>query len=149
MLRYGFGIILGEDLMPYSLDLRLKALSSYSEGFKTQQEVSDDFQINLSTFKRWLKRHRDGDSLAPITDGKGRPRLLDDKSMSFIKAEVKKNTSITLAELSDKLYRARKVVAGNAVLCRALQELNLRHKKLTIHASEKQSDEVKKKHKNI
>ena len=134
--------------MSYSLDLRMKALSAYESGTETQQEIVDTFQISLSTFKRWLQRKRSGMDLSPITDGRGRPRTLDDSSLKFIEKLVADNPSITLSELSNKLEKKYKLKAGNAVLCRALRGLNLRYKKLSIQAAEKETASVKKKEKN-
>lgn len=55
------------------------------------------------------------------------------------------NSSITLAELSEKLYKHDKIIAGRSVISRALNELNLRYKKLSLQAVEKHGPEVLKK----
>jgi len=129
----------------YSTDLRQKALNAYASGFGTQQEVCQYFQISLSSFKRWLQRQRAGLSLEAIIEGKGRKPTLGPKHLKAIEQAFHHNNSITLRELSVLMASRYKLTVGNAVLCRALQQLNLRHKKLTIQATEKDFPEVKKK----
>lgn len=135
--------------MAYTIELRTKAVEAYNTGAGTQEEISSYFQIGLSTFKRWLQRKRAGEPLEPITQGKGRPKTLDAPHLETIKQVVKEAPSITLHELSELLKEKHKVKAGNAVICRALKQLNLRYKKLSLKAVERESDEVKKKEKRI
>ena len=129
----------------YDINFRQRVLEYYLESDLTQQEVCDIFDISISSFKRWLSRHKSGQNLYPLSEGKGRPFKVDEKGEAFIKDLVIKNPSITLSELSAAYYKKRKVIAGRSVISRVLQRLNLRHKKLSVHAVEKQNPEVKKK----
>ena len=129
----------------YDINFRQRVLEYYLDENLTQQEVCDIFDISISSFKRWLSRYKNGQTLYPLSEGKGRPFKVDEKGESFIKDLVAKNPSITLAEISEAYYKRRKVVAGRSVISRVLQKLNLRHKKLSVHAIEKENTAVKKK----
>lgn len=135
--------------MSYSTDLRLKVLSSYESETDTQQEIVDTFQISLSTFKRWLRKKRSGKDIGPDHSGRGRHKRLKEVHFKKIKQLVEKNPSITLREISEDLAKKNNLVVGTSVLGRALQELNLRYKKLSIQAAEKQTDAIKKKGRTI
>lgn len=131
--------------MAYTLELRIKAVEAYESGEGTQEEVANYFQISLSTFKRWLNKKILGKSLCSITEGKGRPKKLNTEHIDLIKQLIADDPSITLGELSDKIYKHYKVTAGRSVISRELEKLNLRYKKLSIQAIEKNTPEVIKK----
>lgn len=135
--------------MAYSLDLRHKAISSYESDEGTQNEIANVFGVSLSTFKRWLVRKKSGENLKPRIGNKGRPKKINNAGFKTLKTIVEINPSITLAELSDLYLKEHKIRVGTSVLSRALSKLNLRYKKLSIKAVEKESDEVKKKERSI
>ena len=131
--------------MSYSLDLRKRAIAAYESGELTQKTIAERLQINLSTLKRWLTRHRKGESLMPRKGNKGRPSKIDHAGLETLKKAVMANPSITLAELSTLYFKKHKVVVGRSILSRALQALNLRYKKLSIKPLAQDGDKVKKK----
>ncbi len=131
--------------MAYALDLRLKALQAYENGKGSQIKIANLFQIGISTFKRWVKKYKAGESLEPPHTRSGRPPKIDEVGKETIRQLVEKNPSITLRELSEIYYKRHKVLVGSSILSRLLQKLNLRYKKLSISAAEKETDEVKKK----
>lgn len=135
--------------MSYSIEVRAKALMSYNEGEGSQEEVASLYQISLSTFKRWIYKVRHGESLKPKTERCGRPRKVDEKGEETIRRLVEENPSITLEELSKVYYREHKIVVGTSILSRILKELNLRYKKLSIKAVERDKEEVQKKRAHI
>lgn len=131
--------------MAHPLSIRIRALESYGSGEGTQEEIANNLNVSLSTFKRWLTRRRNNESLALNNNNKGRPSSIDEHGLSIIKAMVEKNPSITLSELSAAYYKERKKLVGLSVLSRAVRSLNFRYKKLSIKAAEKNSMDVKKK----
>ena len=133
----------------YSIDLRSRAVKSYLEGVGSLSEVSESYDISVSSLKRWLRLYRAGVSLHSLSEGKGRNPKIDGTGKKFISQIVKKKPDITLRELTHIYYKRKGVKAGRSVLSRVLQKLNLRYKKLSIQASEKQTPEVKKKEKII
>lgn len=132
--------------MSYPLIIRQKAIEHYQNGILTQEEVASDLGIHLSTFKRWLLRDRLGEGLEPIKgENQGRPGKIDDMGLQTIEKIVQENPSITLDELSEAYEKLHDINAGRSILSRALKKLNLRRKKLSVQASEKNTEEVKKK----
>jgi len=122
----------------------------YHSTTMTQKEVCKLLAISLSSLKRWLQRERDGDSLEPLTQNNcGRPSKIETTGLETLKSLVASNPSITLTELSEQYFKKHKVVVGSSILSRALQSLNLRYKKMSLRAVEKESEEVKKKEKTI
>ena len=133
--------------MSYSLDLRIKSLEAYDSGEESQQDIADKFGISISTFKRWLGRYRQGKDLNPILEGRGRKKKLEESHLEQIKQLVEGSPSITLREISEYFEKKKKIQVGRSVLSRALQEMNLRYKKLSIPSEEKQTPVIKKKNK--
>ena len=59
----------------YSKDLRLKVLSATDRG-TPRREVVETFGISLATLKRWLKKRREGEDLAPKPSTGRKRRIL-------------------------------------------------------------------------
>jgi transposase len=59
----------------YSKDLRIKALGALERGMP-RKEAASTFGISLVTVKRWLKRRRQGEDLAPRPSPGRAPRIL-------------------------------------------------------------------------
>jgi transposase len=114
--------------MSYSVELRIKAISSYEKGMGSQKKVASIFGIGLSTFKRWVQKKKNGETLVPSTIGLGRPKKISVQGIETIKEWVKKDPSITLNELSKAYYKKYKVRVSLSMLCRELKCLNLRYK---------------------
>ena len=131
--------------MAYSVDLRQQVLSCYESGEHTQEDVADLFEIGVASLKRWLSRKRKGEDLGTRTKNSGRKNKINDTGLETIKELIKNNPSITLGELSEMYFKKHKVSVGNSILSRALKKLNLRYKKLSVQAVEKESDLIKKK----
>lgn len=130
---------------PYSTDLRLRVISVYKEGGKTQKEVAKIFALSESSVKRYIRLDRENKSIASQPWGGGRPGLVDEKGYQLITEAIEKNPAITLAELSVIYQKRRKKKLGSSVLSRACQKLKLTRKKLSIYAAERDREDIKKK----
>ena len=130
---------------PYSLDLRKKVIEKYNNGGITQEEVSNIFQIGISTTKRWLKKYKETGNLKPSYENQGRPARVDQRGLVTISKAIEKNSTITLEDLSNIYFKKHKIKVGRSVLSRVLSKLNLRRKKLSIYSPEKDNLENKKK----
>lgn len=133
--------------MTYSLDLREKAINAYETSVHSQQTTAQLFGISITTFKKWLKKKRMGENLAPCSTRSGRPKKITAAGANTINRLVESNPSITLNELSKAYYKKYKVKLSVSMLCRELKELNLRYKKLSLCAAEKEREEILKKKK--
>jgi putative transposase len=92
-------------MKPYSQDLRERAIAALEAG-KTQAEVAAQFSINKSTLEKWWYRWRDTGSCEALPSNPGPKRKLQ-AAESFIRAEVKKNPDVSLAELCERVAEAK------------------------------------------
>ncbi len=130
---------------PYSIDLRLRVISVYKKGGKTQKEVAKLFTLSESSVKRYIRLDREKKSLSSQAWGGGRPGAIDDKGYKLIEQEIKSNPTITLDELSNIYHRKLKKKLGSSILSRACQKLKLTKKKLSLYAAERDREDIKKK----
>lgn len=117
-------------MTPYSQDLRARVIAIAETGKQTQTSIAATFGVSLSTVEKWLhqKRETGQESVRPQTHGP--TRTLRDCA-KFIQAEVKQQPDSTLAELCARLAIAKGVQASPSMMCRELQHLRLRRKKVT------------------
>ncbi len=59
----------------YSKDLRLKAIDALDRGIP-RREAATLFGVSLSTLKRWLRRRKQGEDLAPKPSSGRTPSIL-------------------------------------------------------------------------
>lgn len=114
-------------MKPYSQDLRERAIAALAAG-QTQAEVAAQFCIHKSTLEKWWYRWRDRGSCAALPVAHGPKRTLQ-AAESFLRAEVKKQPDLTLAELCERVKEAKGWVASPSMMCRELQLLKLPRKK--------------------
>lgn len=133
----------------YSIDLRKKVVETYNAGNTSLSKVAGNFKISIASVKRYLRLEREKGDLSPIKGNQGRPGKIDEIGYKEIQGIIKKRPTITLKELAEIYYKKRKVKAGRSILSRACLKLNLRRKKLSQYAAERERDDVKKNGKNI
>ena len=59
----------------YSKDLRMKSLGALDRGMP-RKAAAGTFGVSLATLKRWLRRRREGEDLAPRPSPGRTPRIL-------------------------------------------------------------------------
>lgn len=133
----------------YSLDLRKRIIAAYKEGNLSQLEVAKRFDVSTTSVKRYLRLDREKQDLSPRKGNQGRPAKIDKIGYSEIQKIIQSQPTITLAELSKLYYKKKKIRVGRSVLSRACLKLNLRRKKLSRHAAEREREDVKKNDMNI
>jgi transposase len=112
----------------YSQDLRERAVAAWLSGDETQAEVAERFGISKSTLEKWSYQQRDTGSCAPKPYVRGPARTLAGCE-AVIRASVKQQPDLTLAELCERVQAAQGVSASPSMMCRALQQLALVRKK--------------------
>jgi transposase len=115
-------------MKPYSQDLRDRAVAAYEAGEGSLAEVAARFGIHKSTLEKWLYRKRDTGSCAALPHASGPTRRLQ-ACADFIRAEVKKQPDVSLAELCERVEAKTGVLASVSMMCRELQILDLPRKK--------------------
>ena len=114
-------------MKPYSQDLRERAIAALEAG-TTQAEVAVQFDIHKSTLEKWWYRWRDTGSCAALPAHSGPKRKLQ-AAESILRAEVKKQPDVTLAELCERVQESKGLRVSQSMLCRELQILDLPRKK--------------------
>lgn len=115
-------------MKPYSQDLRDCVIAAVELGVETQAEIAERFRVSKSTVEKWWSRWQDTHSCAvlPLTHGPAPVlRAYDD----FLRAAVKQQPDVTLAELCERVATTHHVSASPSMMSRALQALHLGRKK--------------------
>ncbi len=112
----------------YSPDLRKRVLSAVRNSEQSQAHIANQFQIHLSTLEKWRHRPRETGQTTAWPHGGGRTRTLAECA-AFLRAEVKKQPDVTLAELCTRVAEAKGLHVSPSMMCRELQRLNLPRKK--------------------
>ena len=122
----------------YSTDLRERILSAVERGKGSLRELADLFLVNLSTIVRLLRRYRASGSLVPKPHAGGRRPRLDAEACQRLRDLVRQQPDATLAELRERLG----IPCSLSALCRTLTRLGIGRKKKSLHADERDSEEV-------
>ena len=105
----------------YSKDLRLKVLAATERG-TPRREVVETFGVSLATLKRWLKKRREGEDLAPRRPtGRKRRILSSAEERRALWAQLEKNDEATLERHCELWERERGVRVSIATMSRAIR----------------------------
>jgi transposase len=116
-------------MKPYSPDLRERVLAAVEAGDETQVAVAAGFGVSLSTVEKWWHWKRETGEVTARPQVHGPKRTLEGCE-KFIRAQVKKQPDVTLAELCERTAGVQKVTASPSMMCRELQHLGLPRKKV-------------------
>ena len=104
---------------PYSTDLRERVLAAGERREGTQAAIARRFGVCEATVENWLRQARQEGRRGPKPHAGGPPPRLTTDALAVLRALVLEDNAATLQEYADRL----------AVLCRALQRLDLLRKK--------------------
>jgi transposase len=128
-------------MQPLSNDLRERILNAVDNREGSRRKLAARFCVNVSTITRLLQLRRRTGSFDPRRHGGGMAPTLDHDALQRLRKLVEETPDATLEALKQKLG----VTGSIMIICRALQKLGLPLKKKSGHASERDTDEVKKK----
>jgi transposase len=115
-------------MRPYSQDLRERVMAAVDTGQQSLSEIAQTFRISESTVDKWCQRQRDTGSVAARPFAGGRRRVLQGCG-AMIRAAVKKQPDVSLAELCERVQTAHGLQTSPSMMCRELQRLKLPLKK--------------------
>ena len=105
----------------YSKDLRLKVLSAIDRRIP-RKEVSNLFEVSLSSIKRWLKRRRQtGD--VQIYQIPGRPSVKGAVLREWLPKQLEANPALTLKEHSEAFFEETGMRVSEATISRQIARL--------------------------
>ncbi len=114
---------------PYCPDLRERVILAAETRVETQAAIAASFGVSLSTVEKWLQRKRMTGEVAAHSQVHGPKRRLQ-SCAKFIRAQVKQQPDLTLAELCERTFNLQQVQASPSMMCRELQHLELPRKKI-------------------
>lgn len=112
----------------YSIDLRQRIVLALESGEESQAEVAEQYDVSLSSVERIMRLWRSNASVAP-RNGKPGPKRKLEPYAAWLRAAVQRQPDATLAELCERLTRAKGVQAHPSLMWRELQFLELPLKK--------------------
>jgi transposase len=113
---------------PYSDDLRERVIAALEVGEQSQAKIAETFGVHLSTAEKWWRCWRQSQRRVALPHSGGHTRRLE-VCDTVIRAAVKRQPDITLAELIDQVETECAVRASSSMMSRELQRLALRRKK--------------------
>lgn len=119
-------------MQAYSLDLRQRVVSTYEKGHDSIATVAERFSVSVGFVKKMLHLKRTSGELAPRGHGGGRRASLTPRQRQLLGRKVRAQNDISLAELQTVLHEAEGVTVHVSTICRALQQLDLPHKKRAL-----------------
>jgi transposase len=113
----------------YSKDLRIKALGALDRGMP-RKEAASTFGVSLATLKRWLKRRREGEDIAPRPSPGRTPRVLaTPEQRRALWEQLEENDDATLACHCGLWENETGVAVSVATMSRAVRRLGWTFKK--------------------
>ncbi len=116
-------------MKPISDDLRCRIIETIQENEDTQPEIAERFSVSLSFVEKLWHRFRLTGKYQALPHAGGRERLLKAEE-ALIRAEVKAQPDITLAELTEKVACQTGTAAVSLMtMSKELRRLKLPRKK--------------------
>jgi transposase len=113
----------------YSKDLRIKALGALERGMPRKVAAST-FGVSLATLKRWLKRRREGEDIAPRPSPGRTPRILaTEEQRRALWQQLEGNDDATLERHCELWERTTGVAVSVSTMSRAVRKLGWTFKK--------------------
>ena len=113
----------------YSKDLRIKALGALDRGMP-RKEAASTFGVSLATLKRWLKRRREGEDIAPRPSPGRPPRILaTEEQRHLLWVQLEENDDATLSGHCELWERRTGVAVSVSTMSRAVRTLGWTFKK--------------------
>ena len=114
--------------MAYSQDLRERVIAAVKAGEQSLSQVARTFGVSESTVDKWSRRWRETGQVGALPWAGGPNRALRDCAAA-IRAEVRKQPDLTVAELCERVEAATGVKASQSMMSRELARLKLSRKK--------------------
>jgi transposase len=113
----------------HSKDLRIKTLGAVDRGMP-RKEAASTFGISLATLKRWLKRRREGENIAPRPSPGRTPRILaTEEQRRLLWQQLEGNDDATLEYHCALWERRTGVTVSVSTMSRAVRRLGWTFKK--------------------
>jgi transposase len=119
--------------MRYSNDLRMRVAKKLKASDLSNSkliEISKEFEIGVTTLKKWINKIKDGTLYSIIKKG-GKPRVYNYKEL---KEYVEANPDKYLREIKVELFESKGKKASISGIADALERLNIQLKKKSSYS---------------
>jgi transposase len=116
-------------MQPYSLDLRERVVKAYEQGKGSIAQISQMFNVGQTFVKKMLRLKRQTADLSPQPQGGGKPPSLSAENLVLLRARIRQQSDVSLAELQTHLQQQAPVSVHVATISRALSQLGLPRKR--------------------
>ncbi len=121
-----------------------KIVEAYQKKEESLRKLAKRFSVSFSFVSRLVKRFRKSGSVAPKPHGGGPKPKLDPVDLIILREVSDANKDATLAELSDLFFKRTGIRISGSTITQKLRRLRISRKKKTMHATERDTPEVKK-----
>jgi len=128
----------------YSNDLRKKIIEAYQRKEGSLRKLAKRFSVSFSFVWRLIKRFRKSGRVAPKPQGGGLKPKLDQIDLLILREVSDANQDAILAELSDLFFQRTGIRVSGSTIARKRGRWRISRKKKTLHATERDTPEVKK-----
>ena len=90
--------------MTFPVELPQRVVHAVLEGGRAYAEVAGEFGVSEPSIKRWVGKHRRGESLEPRAYKRGRKQILDDADLRVLRDRVEAKPNISVETLT-RVYR--------------------------------------------
>lgn len=117
---------------PLSIDLRERIVEAYLLREQTHEEIAERFRVSVPTVERLGRRAREGRDLEPDRPT-GRPRLLQEQHLAWLRKEMEADPYVTSHELTARFKRRfPRCRLHRSTVLRAMHELGFTFKKNSL-----------------
>jgi len=113
----------------YSIDLRQRVLDAWLAGEATQAELAKRYRVSPRWISEMVRRHREGQSIAPKPRGGNRRPAFDAPARAKLLNKVKQQPGLTLEQLRDWAQRELGIECSFMAVDRALRKEDQTFKK--------------------
>lgn len=128
---------------PTPIEVRACIIEAHNDGY-TQNEISERFGVSQSTISKLIKKFTRDQHLLP-GKAKGNTPLINKDEYETVRNIVREKPDITLAGVQEQISLRLKKSVSITTAWKVLDQLNLRRKKKSRYAEERDREDVKKK----
>lgn len=129
----------------YSIDFRKKILDAYNNREGTNQDIANRFKISISTVKRIGKRFKETGKVETYLNRSGRKMKISENIINKLLLKIKDDPNLTLKEMQKILANKLGVNVTIPTIYMSIKNKDVRYKKKSHYASQRDRDDVKKK----
>ena len=132
-------------MQPYSIDFRQKIIEVYEQEKISIRNLAQRFYVTKSFIQKLLKQYQETGDIKPKRQGGNSPPKVQGADLVTLTEIIENNNDATLEELCELLKDQTGIEVSRATMGRKASKIGLYIQKKTLHAAEKEKEEVQQK----